>query len=94
MRSAGAPGSTLTLCAPTRPGCGRPPQPGPCWTAPGPWTGPGRSPLWQEKLREDAIRATGREVLRFTYADYLSPNAWLARYREAMLRAYGPTPGS
>jgi len=46
--------------------------------------------VWQEKLREDAIRATGREVLRFTYADYRRPGPWLARYRRALVRTRGP----
>jgi very-short-patch-repair endonuclease len=47
--------------------------------------------LWQEKLREDALRATGREMVRFTYRDYLDPGPWLTHYRAALQRTYGVT---
>jgi hypothetical protein len=49
------------------------------------YTDPGA--LWREKLREDALRATGREVVRFTFRDYRSPGPWLRRYRQALARA-------
>lgn len=48
-----------------------------------------RAVLWREKLREDAIRATGREMVRFTYRDYRNPDPWLRRYQRALDRARG-----
>lgn len=43
--------------------------------------------LWLEKRREDALRDTGYEVIRFTHDDYLRPKPWLARYGDARRRA-------
>ena len=43
--------------------------------------------LWQEKRREDALRATNCEVIRFTMADHHNPAPWLRSYREALARA-------
>jgi Transcriptional regulator, AbiEi antitoxin len=43
--------------------------------------------LWREKRREDAVRDLGFEVIRFVYADYRAPQAWLEAYRRALSRA-------
>lgn len=45
--------------------------------------------LWREKLREDAIRALGLSVARWTWQD-----AWTATPMAARLRASGIRPGS
>jgi hypothetical protein len=47
--------------------------------------------LWREKRREDAVRELGFEVIRFVYADYRAPQAWLDSYRRALIRAAGRT---
>lgn len=47
----------------------------------------GRSPedvLWDEKRREDRLRATGVQVVRWTAADLHHPTAWLTRLRAAL----------
>ena len=43
--------------------------------------------VWQEKLREDAVRETGAEVVRFVIDDLRRIEAWLAEYRTARGRA-------
>jgi hypothetical protein len=51
--------------------------------------------LWDEKLREDAARDLGLEVVRFTMADYRNPRPWLVRFERALRRAEargGPPP--
>lgn len=56
----------------------------------------GRTPeevLWQEKLREDAIRALGYEVVRVTWDDLERAPAWLRRkILAAFARAQGRPP--
>ena len=42
--------------------------------------------VWRGKRREDALRDSGFEVVRFTYADYHRPSPWLAGYRRALAR--------
>jgi hypothetical protein len=42
--------------------------------------------LWAEKRREDALRATGLEVVRFVMADLGATERWLAGYRRALSR--------
>lgn len=47
----------------------------------------GRPPeevLWDEKRREDRLRATGVQVVRWTAADLHHPADWLARLRAAL----------
>lgn len=47
----------------------------------------GRPPedvLWEEKLREDRLRAAGLAPVRWVTADLRSPAAWLARLRRAL----------
>lgn len=49
--------------------------------------------LWQEKLREDALRALGYEVVRFTWDDLMRSPAWLrSRFLAAFARAKGRVP--
>jgi len=43
--------------------------------------------VWQEKLREDALRDAGYEVVRFTHADFHRQPEWLATYRRAVRRS-------
>jgi hypothetical protein len=43
--------------------------------------------LWQEKLREDALRDLGWEVVRWTWWDLHQPAEWLARLERAFARA-------
>jgi len=43
--------------------------------------------LWDEKLREDAIRDQRLEVVRFTMADHYHQPGLLARYAMARARA-------
>jgi very-short-patch-repair endonuclease len=43
--------------------------------------------VWREKRREDALRDSGFEVVRFTHADYCHQPPWLASYRQALTRA-------
>jgi len=43
--------------------------------------------LWREKRREDALRDSGFEVVRFTFADYHRQDVWLDGYRRAVNRA-------
>lgn len=43
--------------------------------------------LWQEKRREDRLRALGYEVVRWTWADLMQPARLTARVRGAMARA-------
>lgn len=46
--------------------------------------------LWQEKLREDRLRALGYEVVRFTWADLERAPAWLrGKVLAAFARAQG-----
>lgn len=40
--------------------------------------------LWQEKLREDRLRALGLTVVRWTTADLSAPAAWLRRLRAVL----------
>jgi hypothetical protein len=47
--------------------------------------------LWREKRREDAVRELGYEVIRFVYADYRAPQAWLEAYQRALARAASRT---
>lgn len=52
--------------------------------------------VWKEKVRQDALRRRGHEVVRFTIADHYHPGPWLAEYRRAAaLRTSNPhdTPG-
>lgn len=44
--------------------------------------------LWAEKRREDALRETGLEVVRFVMADLSASERWLAGYRRAMSRGH------
>lgn len=44
------------------------------------------SALWEEKLREDALRDAGYEVVRFVMTDVAGKEKWLARYRAAIQR--------
>jgi uncharacterized protein DUF559 len=46
--------------------------------------------LWKEKRREDALRAQGFEVVRFTMSDYHQPQTWLPSYTQALARAVPP----
>jgi hypothetical protein len=49
--------------------------------------------LWQEKLREDALRALGYEVVRFTWDDLERSPAWLrSKFLAAFARAKGRVP--
>lgn len=51
--------------------------------------------LWQEKRREDRLRALGFEVVRWTWTDLLQPARLTARVRAAMARATARTaPGA
>jgi hypothetical protein len=43
--------------------------------------------LWAEKRREDRLRALGYEVVRWTWADLLHPERFIARLRAALARA-------
>jgi putative AbiEi antitoxin of type IV toxin-antitoxin system len=43
--------------------------------------------LWAEKRREDALRETGLEVVRFVMADLSASERWLVGYRRAISRA-------
>jgi very-short-patch-repair endonuclease len=43
--------------------------------------------LWEEKRREDALRESGFEVVRFTMADHHNPTPWIEGYRRALGRA-------
>jgi very-short-patch-repair endonuclease/predicted transcriptional regulator of viral defense system len=43
--------------------------------------------LWDEKLREDALRETGFEVVRFIMQDFYAQDAWLTGYRRARARS-------
>jgi predicted transcriptional regulator of viral defense system len=43
--------------------------------------------LWREKLREDALRDSGFEVVRFTINDYRNQPPWLRTYNQALARA-------
>jgi len=45
--------------------------------------------LWQEKRREDRLRALGLEVVRIVWADLYRPEALAARVRQAFARAEG-----
>jgi hypothetical protein len=45
--------------------------------------------VWREKRREDALRDSGFEVVRFTFADYHNQAAWLPSYRRAVARGSG-----
>lgn len=47
----------------------------------------GPNDVWREKRREDALRDSGFEVVRFAFADYRRQHAWLAGYRRALTRA-------
>jgi hypothetical protein len=49
-----------------------------------------RQDVWSEKRREDALREAGLEVVRFTMADYRSPDTWLDTYRRALVRGRRP----
>jgi len=42
--------------------------------------------LWEEKRREDALRESGFEVVRFTMADHHAPHPWLHTYTRALAR--------
>jgi hypothetical protein len=48
--------------------------------------------VWREKRREDALRDSGFEVIRFTHADYRRQAPWLTAYRRAMARSAPRTP--
>jgi very-short-patch-repair endonuclease len=43
--------------------------------------------LWSEKRREDALRDSGFEVVRFTMSDYHAQPGWIESYRGALARA-------
>lgn len=43
--------------------------------------------VWQEKIREDRLRALGFSVVRWTWADLLHPGPWLSRVRVALAAA-------
>jgi hypothetical protein len=50
------------------------------------------SDLWAEKRREDALRETGLEVVRFVMADLSRSERWLAGYRRAVSRGRQHSP--
>lgn len=53
-----------------------------------------RQDLWDEKQREDRIRALGWEVVRLTWADLRQPTAVAARIAAARARATAPASSS
>jgi very-short-patch-repair endonuclease len=50
------------------------------------------SDLWAGKRREDALRETGLEVVRFVMADLSRSERWLAAYRRAVSRGRRRSP--
>ncbi len=43
--------------------------------------------VWQEKIREDRLRAVGFHIVRWTWTDLLQPEPWLGRVRVALAAA-------
>jgi hypothetical protein len=52
----------------------------------------GPEDVWKEKVRQDAIRRRGHEVVRFTMADHHRPDRWLTEYRRAVALLRTSTP--
>ncbi|WP_082518158.1 MULTISPECIES: type IV toxin-antitoxin system AbiEi family antitoxin domain-containing protein [unclassified Rhodococcus (in: high G+C Gram-positive bacteria)] len=46
--------------------------------------------LWREKLREDALRGAGYEVVRWTWQDLATPNVVIERMQRALDRNHTP----
>jgi hypothetical protein len=52
----------------------------------------GPEDVWREKVRQDAIRRRGHEVVRFTMVDHHRADRWLAEYRRAVARLRTSSP--